>query len=184
MTEKPDENNPVLLEIGKILKPHGLNGELIVNLSTNRNERLNPGSVISTQKLKLNVRTSRPHQKKFIVHFDGIENRIMAIPTEEGLFRNIGFVNNKLFYSVRPDEGSFGDIPWYDFSSSDKSTILFYDLEANKEKVFMPSISSFTAYPQLDSILIKSKDCKLHYSRIRCVSKSSIHRFLFYYDLY
>ena len=78
MTEKPDENNPVLLEIGKILKPHGLNGELLVDLSTNRTERLNPGSVISTQKLKLNVRTSRPHQKKFIVHFDGIENREKA----------------------------------------------------------------------------------------------------------
>ena len=78
MAEKPDENKPVLLEIGKILKPHGLNGELLVDLSTNRIERLNPGSVISTQKLKLNVRTSRPHQKKFIVHFEGIENREKA----------------------------------------------------------------------------------------------------------
>ena len=48
MAEKSDENNPVLLEIGKILKPHGLDGELIVDLSTNRNERLNSGSVIST----------------------------------------------------------------------------------------------------------------------------------------
>jgi 16S rRNA processing protein RimM len=78
MSEKPDENNPVLLEIGKILKPHGLNGELVVDLSTNRIERLNPGSAINTQKLKLNVRTSRPHQKKFIVHFEGIENREKA----------------------------------------------------------------------------------------------------------
>ena len=78
MTEKPDDNNPVLLEIGKILKPHGLDGELIVDLSTNRNERLNSGSVISTQKLKLNVKRSRPHQKKFIVLFEGIENREQA----------------------------------------------------------------------------------------------------------
>ena len=78
MTEKPDENNPVLLEIGKILKPHGLNGELIVDLSTNRTERINPGSVISTQKLELIVKTSKPHQKKFIVHFEGIQNREKA----------------------------------------------------------------------------------------------------------
>ena len=92
------------------------------------------------------------------IDFDGIEDRIVAVPTKEGLFGDIGFANNKLFYSYRDDEGSYGDIPWYDFSSSDKSTILFYDLETNKEKVFMPSISSFTAYPQLDSILIKSKD--------------------------
>jgi len=78
MTEQPDEKNPVLLEIGKILKPHGLGGELIVDLSTNRTERLSPGSVISTQELKLNIKTSRPHQKKFIVHFEGIENREKA----------------------------------------------------------------------------------------------------------
>ncbi len=78
MTEQPDEKNPVLLEIGKILKPHGLSGELIVDLSTNRTERLNPGSVISTQEFKLNIKTSRPHQKKFIVHFEGIENREKA----------------------------------------------------------------------------------------------------------
>ena len=78
MTEKPDQINPVLLEIGKILKPHGLNGELIVDLSTNRTERINPGSVISTQKLELIVRTSKPHQKKFIVHFEGIQNREKA----------------------------------------------------------------------------------------------------------
>ena len=32
MAEKPDENKPVLLEIGKVLKPHGLNGELLVDL--------------------------------------------------------------------------------------------------------------------------------------------------------
>ena len=78
MTEQPDEKNPVLLEIGKILKPHGLSGELIVDLSTNRTERLSPGSVISTQEFKLNIKTSRPHQKKFIVHFEGIENREKA----------------------------------------------------------------------------------------------------------
>ena len=51
---------------------------MIVDLSTNRTERLNPGSVISTQEFKLNIKTSRPHQKKFIVHFEGIENREKA----------------------------------------------------------------------------------------------------------
>jgi len=78
MTEKPDQTNPVLLEIGKILKPHGLNGELIVFLSTNRIERLNPGSVITTEKLELEIITSRPHAKNFIVQFEGIVNREKA----------------------------------------------------------------------------------------------------------
>jgi len=91
------------------------------------------------------------------IDFDGIEDRIIAVPTDEGLFGNIGFSNNKLFYSAYHDEGSYGDIPWYDFSSSDKSMILCYDLELNKEKPFMTGISSFSVYPQLDSMLIKSK---------------------------
>ena len=91
------------------------------------------------------------------IDFENIEDRIIAVPTNEGLFGDIGFVDNKLFYSSYSDEGSYSDIPWYDFSSSDKSTILFYDLKTNIEKVFMTSISSFTAYPLLDSIMVKSK---------------------------
>ena len=78
MNEKPDQTNPVLLEIGKILKPHGLNGEVIVFLSTNRTERLNPGSVVNTEEMELRIKASRPHAKNFIVQFKGIENRKKA----------------------------------------------------------------------------------------------------------
>ncbi|MAQ42998.1 MAG: peptidase [Candidatus Marinimicrobia bacterium] len=100
----------------------------------------------------------KDEDSKIKIDFNGIEKRIMAIPTEEGLFENIGFINNKLFYNVYPDEGSFGDIPWYDFSSSDTSTILFYDLDTNKEKMFMSNVSSFTTIPSIERILIKSKN--------------------------
>ena len=78
MNEKPDQTNPVLLEIGKILKPHGLNGEVIVSLSTNRTDRLNPGSVVNTEEMELRIKASRPHAKNFIVQFNGIENREKA----------------------------------------------------------------------------------------------------------
>ena len=110
------------------------------------------------EKNKEESKKNKDKKLKVRIDFDGIENRIMAIPTEEGIFGNIGFVNNKLFYSVHPDHGSFGDIPWYDFTSPDTSTILFYDLDQNKEKVFMSNISSFMIYPNLDRILIKSKN--------------------------
>ena len=71
------------------------------------------------------------------IDFDGIEDRILAVPTSEGLFSDIGFANNKLFYSIHEDEGTYGDIPWYNFSSSDKSSIFYYDFDLNKEKVFI-----------------------------------------------
>jgi len=110
---------------------------------------------IKEEKKKDNKKKNK--ESKINIDFDGIENRIMAIPTEEGLFSNIGFSNNKLFYSVYQDEGSFGDIPWYNFSSSNSSTILFYDFDLNEEKVFMDNVSSFSTYPKLERILIKSK---------------------------
>ncbi len=93
------------------------------------------------EKKKKDDNKKKNEKLKINIDFDGIENRIIAIPTQEGLFGNIGFVNNKLFYSVHPDEGSFSDIPWFDFSSSDSSTILFYDFDLNKEKCIIMKIS-------------------------------------------
>jgi len=121
------------------------------------------------EKKDTKTKESKDKQEKNItkIDFDGIEDRIVAVPTSEGLFGNIGFSNNKLFYSAYDDEGSHGDIPWYNFSSSDKSTILCYDLELNKEKTFMDGISSFEVYPNLDSILVKSRGA------IRIISSAS-----------
>jgi len=33
-----------LLEIGRVARPHGLSGEVVVELFTNRHERLHPGA--------------------------------------------------------------------------------------------------------------------------------------------
>ena len=35
-----------LLDVGRIVKPHGMRGEVVVELVTNRTERLEPGSVL------------------------------------------------------------------------------------------------------------------------------------------
>jgi 16S rRNA processing protein RimM len=70
---------PALLEIGTIAKPHGLAGEVVVNLVTNRTERLAPGSSFSTPSGRiLTVRSSRPFQKRWIVDFDEVSDRNTA----------------------------------------------------------------------------------------------------------
>jgi 16S rRNA processing protein RimM len=66
---------PALLEVGRILKPHGLKGELIVDLITDRTERVATGSVLSTDRGDLTVRAARRHQDKWIVLFDGFSDR-------------------------------------------------------------------------------------------------------------
>ena len=64
-----------LLEVGRIEKPHGVRGEVIVRLTTNRAERLAPGTVLATPTGSLEVRTSRPHQDRFCVAFAGVHDR-------------------------------------------------------------------------------------------------------------
>lgn len=67
-----------LLEVGRIVKPHGLRGEVVVDLVTDRHERVDVGTVLTTKKGPLVVRTSRPHQGKWLVVFDGYADRKQA----------------------------------------------------------------------------------------------------------
>ena len=54
------------------MKPHGLKGDVIVHLSTNRSERLDPGNSFNDGALV--VRRSQPHQQRWIVSFEGVDD--------------------------------------------------------------------------------------------------------------
>ena len=67
------------LEVGRIVKAHGIRGEVIVDLVSNRPEqRLAPGSVLASDRGDLEVRTSSPHQGRWIVAFAQIPDRNAA----------------------------------------------------------------------------------------------------------
>jgi 16S rRNA processing protein RimM len=65
----------MLLEVGRIGRAHGLRGEVTVKLVTERTSRLDPGSVLSTDRGRLTVQASRPHQKGWIVAFAQLDTR-------------------------------------------------------------------------------------------------------------
>jgi len=68
-----------LLEVGRIVKAHGIRGEVIVELISNRPDlRLAPGSVLSSDRGDMEVLTATPHQGRWIVAFRGIEDRNAA----------------------------------------------------------------------------------------------------------
>jgi 16S rRNA processing protein RimM len=67
-----------LLEVGRITKPHGIKGEVQVDLVTDRRERVAPGSVLESDKGPLVVTSSRPHQGKWLVVFEGYADRTSA----------------------------------------------------------------------------------------------------------
>jgi len=65
-----------VLEVGRIVKAHGIRGEVIVDLTSNRpEERLVPGSVLSSDRGDLEVTVATPHQGRWIVAFAGIGDR-------------------------------------------------------------------------------------------------------------
>ncbi len=67
-----------LLEVGRIAKPHGLRGEVIVALSTDRLERLDDGAVLETERGPLTVVAATPHGHRWRVRFEGFDSREQA----------------------------------------------------------------------------------------------------------
>jgi 16S rRNA processing protein RimM len=64
-----------LLEVGQIMKAHGLKGQVSVALFTDRTERVAPGTVLVTDRGELHVTASLAHQNRFLVNFAEIADR-------------------------------------------------------------------------------------------------------------
>ena len=67
-----------LLEVGRITKPHGLRGELLVSLTSTEASRLAPGSMLLAGTRTLVVERSQPHLQRWIVAFEGVLSREQA----------------------------------------------------------------------------------------------------------
>ncbi len=63
------------LEVGRIIKAQGLKGQMLVDLWTDRTERLAPGTELLTDRGPLHVIASGPHQRNFIVSFTEVTTR-------------------------------------------------------------------------------------------------------------
>ena len=70
--------DPGLLEVGRVVKPHGLTGEVVVDLWSEPDVRLAPGSSLLTDEGPLEVAATRPHQGRYLVRFAGVAGRAGA----------------------------------------------------------------------------------------------------------
>ena len=65
-----------MLEVGQVVKPHGLKGEVIVSMITNRpEERVAAGFVFASDRGDLTLVSASPHQGRWIVAFEGVHDR-------------------------------------------------------------------------------------------------------------
>ncbi|HLN17801.1 MAG TPA: ribosome maturation factor RimM [Acidimicrobiales bacterium] len=61
--------------MARIVKPHGLRGELVVERWSDLDERLAPGSALVSDLGTLVVEESRPHQGRVLVRLEGVVDR-------------------------------------------------------------------------------------------------------------
>ena len=64
-----------LLDVGRIDKPHGLRGEVVVTLTSTEVSRVARGSVLVAGERELVVLGSKPLQHRWVVDFDGVDRR-------------------------------------------------------------------------------------------------------------
>lgn len=67
-----------LLQVGRIGKPHGLKGLVHVDLTTDRTERLDPGTRLLAGDDWLEVESAARHGQTWLVRFRGVEDRTGA----------------------------------------------------------------------------------------------------------
>jgi 16S rRNA processing protein RimM len=67
-----------VLEVGRVARAHGIRGSVVVDLVTDRIERLEPGSVLSSDEGDLTVVAARPFGSRWLVDFQGVADRSRA----------------------------------------------------------------------------------------------------------
>lgn len=68
---------PEFLVVGKLGKPHGVQGEIVMDIYTDFPERLKQGEIvyIGAQLQPVHITKQRPHSRGLLVSFDGFQTR-------------------------------------------------------------------------------------------------------------
>lgn len=90
------------LEIGRLGRPHGLKGEVMVSLTTDRvDERLASGSTWWVAGREVTLRGARAHQGRHAVKLAGIDDRDAAAA-----------LTGAFVYAAPLDDGADDDVVW------------------------------------------------------------------------
>lgn len=80
MTRDPAPSG--LLEIGRIGRPHGVRGDLVVSFTSDVEERRRIGAeyvvTVAGATDRLVIASIRPQKERFVVHFEGVDDRTAA----------------------------------------------------------------------------------------------------------
>lgn len=77
-SRNPEPPEAGLLEVGIVVKPHGLGGEVAVHMLSDRAERVIPGAVYELSSGRVEIVESRRHQDRWLIRFDGCDSKESA----------------------------------------------------------------------------------------------------------
>jgi 16S rRNA processing protein RimM len=82
-TEQPRADLPDAVTVGRVLRPHGVRGEVVVEVLSDVAGRFDQGSALAAARegeaaRVLTVATSRPHKSGAVVRFAGVDDRDAA----------------------------------------------------------------------------------------------------------
>ena len=104
-TGSPADGEPVYLAVGFMRRPHGVRGEILLDVLTDFPERIEAGKVfyVGDEHLPMTIASRRHHNKGLLLSFEGINDR-----DEVGRFRNTSLYVKLLDWPPLP-EGEFYD---------------------------------------------------------------------------
>jgi len=100
----PAAGEPAFLAVGKVRRPHGVVGDVLVEIYTDFPERLQPRTMVyaGENHLPLTICRQRIHNDGVLLAFDGFNT-----PEQVGRFRN------QILYIVRTDASELPDGEYY-----------------------------------------------------------------------
>jgi 16S rRNA processing protein RimM len=160
------DGEPVYLTVGFLRRPHGLHGEIIMDLHTDFPERLKSGRklFLGEEHTPMTLASARPHAKGMLIKFKGVET-----PEDVGKFRN-QWVFVKASDMPPLPEGRLYQHELFGFSVVDEDDKLLGELveiletgandvyvvkDANGRELLLPAIPSVILKLDPDSRLIR-----------------------------
>ena len=76
----PIPGEPEFLVVGKLGRPHGIHGEIVMDVYTDFPERLGPGVsvLVGPQYQQVRITHKRPHSRGMLLSFEGYQRREQA----------------------------------------------------------------------------------------------------------
>lgn len=104
------------------------------------------------------AKSEKTEEKKLQIDLEGIQNRMVAFPVEEGRYgRILGLKDGKVLYSVYPVEGAIQQTP-IDPNTPGRGNLVLYTLDEQKEEVLFGGINGFALSRDVSTLLVRANN--------------------------